>query len=142
MVLEHVNQDGQLQAVFDAADYKLVVVDFYADWCGPCRMVAPVFEQLSNYYANVVFAKVNVDQCRMTCQLHRIQAMPTFVLYLRGQEVDRIQGANMDRLRQLIDLHMKDAPKPKSKNAANPSERDWLHKNLVSRIDYVRIFLK
>lgn len=63
--------------------------------------------------------------------------MPTFVLFVQGREVDRLQGANPDRLRQLIDLHIQAAPKPTSNNAANPTEREWLHKNLVSKVDYV-----
>lgn len=77
MVVEHVINDNQLSGILNTAEYRLVVIDFYADWyalktmfvtsilrCPPCRMIAPIFEQLSNYYKDVVFVKVNVDNCR------------------------------------------------------------------------------
>jgi thioredoxin-like negative regulator of GroEL len=75
----------------------------------------------------------------VTCQQHQINAMPTFVLFVRRREVERLQGANPDRLRQLIDLHFQAAPKPNN-NAANQAEREWLHKNLVSRVDSVSAY--
>ncbi|KAI6222060.1 Thioredoxin and Transglutaminase domain containing protein [Aphelenchoides besseyi] len=113
MPIAQVNQDGQLDAILQAADYRLVVVDFYADWCGP----------------------FNVDHCQFTCQQYRVQAMPTFVLFVRGEEVERVQGANADQLRRVIDLHYKEPPKPYQ---ATPAERQWLHENLVSQVDRVK----
>jgi hypothetical protein len=75
----------------------------------------------------------------VTCQRYQINAMPTFVLFVRGREVDRLQGANPDRIRQLVELHMKDPPKQSSVKA-NPSEIEWLRKNLVSHVDHVKLY--
>uniref|UniRef100_A0A1I7SGJ4 Thioredoxin domain-containing protein n=1 Tax=Bursaphelenchus xylophilus TaxID=6326 RepID=A0A1I7SGJ4_BURXY len=64
MVVEHVNHDGEWPAIQKkAGTQRLLVADFYADWCVPCRMIAPHFENLSNQYKDAVFAKVNVDKC-------------------------------------------------------------------------------
>lgn len=68
--------------------------------------------------------------------------MPTFVLLVRGQEVDRLQGANGDRLRQLIDLHFQTPQKKKSggDKTATPGEREWLHSNVVRFVDQVKMY--
>ncbi|KAI6234490.1 Peptide-N(4)-(N-acetyl-beta-glucosaminyl)asparagine amidase [Aphelenchoides fujianensis] len=139
VVIQQVNPDGELAGIFQAADYRLVSVVHCLDCSGvdPCRAIAPAFQQLANYYSNVVFVKVNVDYCRATCQEHQINAMPTFVFFVRGQEVERVQGANPDRLRQVIDLHFQEAPRV-NPNRATREERDFLHNQIVKRVDFVK----
>ncbi|MCX8176001.1 MAG: thioredoxin [Candidatus Bathyarchaeota archaeon] len=74
--------------------YKFVVVDFWASWCPPCRMVAPIVEKLAKQYAGkVVFAKVDVDQNLKTASMYNITAIPTLVFFKNGVEVERIIGA-------------------------------------------------
>lgn len=71
-----------------------VVVDFYADWCGPCRLIAPILADLSKQYAGrVAFAKLNTDQNRRTMMANRVGGLPTVVVYKGGREVARIVGA-------------------------------------------------
>ncbi|MBX7058270.1 MAG: thioredoxin [Leptospirales bacterium] len=70
----------------------LVLVDFWAEWCAPCRMVAPIVEELSNEVPEVSFAKVNVDENQMIAQQQRITHLPTLVLFKDGQPVDRVTG--------------------------------------------------
>lgn len=70
-----------------------VLVDFWAPWCGPCRMIAPVVEDLAkNYDGQAVIAKMNTDEnVRMAGQLD-IMGIPTLILFKNGQEVDRVVG--------------------------------------------------
>ena len=70
----------------------LVVVDFNADWCGPCQMLAPILEELSNEEPKVKFVAVNVDQNRDLAQQYDVMSIPCVVFFKNGQEVERQQG--------------------------------------------------
>ncbi len=83
-------------ATFDAAvtDNALLVVDCWAAWCGPCRMVAPAIEELARDYAGrVTFAKLDVDRNRATASRYRIQSIPTILVFKNGRLVDQKLGA-------------------------------------------------
>ena len=84
---------------------QLVVLDFSATWCGPCKMIAPLFAELSEQYTNVVFLKIDVDDNPDTAAKYNVSAMPTFVFVKQGQVVDRLMGASPQRLQELIDEH-------------------------------------
>jgi thioredoxin 1 len=83
------------QDSFDAtlkANPKLVV-DCWADWCGPCRMMGPIIEQLAkDHEGKVAFAKLNVDENPKLAQNHRIMAIPTLLFFKDGKVVDQIVG--------------------------------------------------
>ncbi|XP_034020838.1 thioredoxin-like [Thalassophryne amazonica] len=83
---------------------ELVVVDFTATWCGPCKMIAPQFEALSKMPENskVVFLKVDVDDVEEVSQKCNISCMPTFQFYKNGKKVDEFSGANVDSLKEKI----------------------------------------
>ncbi|KAL1932747.1 hypothetical protein VTP01DRAFT_8425 [Rhizomucor pusillus] len=74
---------------------KLVVVDFYATWCGPCKLIAPKFEQLVEKYPNVIFAKVDVDEVTAVAEEVQIRAMPTFGYFKNGQKIGEVVGASI-----------------------------------------------
>lgn len=68
------------------------VVDFYADWCGPCQMMKPIFEKIGKEIKGVNFFKVNVDECPETANLYGIRSIPTILFMKNGKEVDRVLG--------------------------------------------------
>jgi thioredoxin 1 len=73
---------------------KPVVVDFWAEWCGPCRMVSPILEELSNEHGDKVsFVKLNVDENPQVAASYRITSIPTLNVYSGGQVVKQIIGA-------------------------------------------------
>ena len=83
-------------ATFDeeVAKHDLLLVDFWAPWCGPCRMVAPVIEQLAaEYEGRVAFGKLNTDNNQMTAMKFRVMSIPTLILFRNGKPVDQIIGA-------------------------------------------------
>ena len=71
-----------------------VLVDFWAEWCGPCRMVAPILEELSTEYASVfITAKLNSDDNSQIAFKHEVRSIPTMILFKGGIEVARMTGA-------------------------------------------------
>lgn len=74
-------------------DSNIVVVDFWATWCGPCRMVAPIIEQLAQKYEDrVKFAKIDIDENSELADKYQIQSIPTVVVFKDGSEQNRCVG--------------------------------------------------
>lgn len=72
-----------------------VMVDFYADWCGPCKMVAPIIEELAQEYSGKVkIGKLNVDEEANTAEKYRIMSIPTIMFFKNGASVDTMIGAH------------------------------------------------
>jgi thioredoxin 1 len=78
----------------EISKYPVMVIDFWAPWCGPCRMVSPIMEQLASEYAGrVVFGKINIDENQMVAQSFGIQSIPTMMILKNSIVVDILVGA-------------------------------------------------
>ena len=103
-------QGSELSSVKDPED-KLSVVDFSAEWCGPCKMLHPVLEKVSDELSDKVdFYKVDVDQAQAEASSLGIRGVPTMIVFHGGQEVDRMVGFRdasslSARLRELSEQH-------------------------------------
>ncbi|XP_007499018.2 thioredoxin-like [Monodelphis domestica] len=84
------------------AGEKLVVVDFSATWCGPCKMIKPFFHSLYEKYPDVVFVEVDVDDCQDIAAECEVKCMPTFQFYKNGVKVGEFSGANKEKLESTI----------------------------------------
>ncbi len=73
---------------------KLVLVDFFATWCMPCRMLAPILEELSAKYTDIDFCKVDIDESMDIAKEYRIFSVPSVLLFKKGEKIDSIIGFN------------------------------------------------
>ena len=69
------------------------LVDFWAEWCGPCKSMHPIFERMANKFPNVKFARVNVDNNQNISMKFAVQSIPTFIMFKSGQIIDKMMGA-------------------------------------------------
>ncbi|PQE24364.1 putative thioredoxin protein [Rutstroemia sp. NJR-2017a BVV2] len=88
----------------------IVVSDFYADWCGPCKAIAPTYESLAAKHSKpnrVTFTRINVDNQQSIAQRYGVRAMPTFLIFKSGTVIETIQGADARRLTTAIENAVK-----------------------------------
>lgn len=85
-----------------------IIVDFWASWCGPCKQMAPVFDELSKEYTDKLrFVKISTEENESVVETYSIQGIPCFILFNKGEEVDRLVGTmDKDGLKSKIDKLM------------------------------------
>ncbi|KAG5519384.1 hypothetical protein PMAC_002010 [Pneumocystis sp. 'macacae'] len=133
MVVQEIQSAQEYERVVEQSE-GMVVVDFYATWCGPCKAIAPVFASLSEHpkFSGHVFVRVNVENVRAAASKARVTSMPTFVVFVKGKEVERMSGAHRQQLESMIDRYAK---------TVSPADRKGLNNvkgfyQLNSLIDY------
>lgn len=72
---------------------RTVLVDFFATWCGPCKMMSPILEEFSSEQSDIAVAKVDIDQSRELAERYNITGVPTMILFKNGTEAGRLVGA-------------------------------------------------
>lgn len=88
--------------------YPLLLVDFWAPWCGPCRMMSPIIDQVGKeYIGKLVVGKVNVDENPNISRQFGISSIPTLILFKRGQAVNNIIGSvSKSRIDEMVKMHL------------------------------------
>lgn len=102
--VHHVHSDEDFEIQLKNAGSKLIVIDFFATWCGPCRYISPILDGFADKYeSQAVILKVDVDQLKALAKgRYRVNGMPTFVFLKDGETVERFSGAYEDRIEQTI----------------------------------------
>lgn len=104
-MVEHISENDFVSKVveFDG----ISVVDFWAEWCGPCKMIGPIFEEVAGELTNAKFTKVNVDECPNLAGKYRVASIPTIMVFKDGAPVDTLVGfMPKDQLKNAIAKHL------------------------------------
>jgi len=99
----HIASTAQFSALLGSS--SIIVADFYADWCGPCKAIAPLYEQLSQQLSRpnrITFAKINTDRQQELAQAYGVRAMPTFIIFKNARKVETITGADHKKLSEAV----------------------------------------
>lgn len=102
MTTQHLSTESFNEAILGD---KPVLVDFFATWCGPCKMMAPIIDELSAQYAGkAIIGKVDVDECMELAQQYRVSAVPTFAFFKGGKLVNSVAGlSSAAQLTEMLD---------------------------------------
>jgi thioredoxin 1 len=102
MPVQEITSDKQFNSVISQT--PLVVIDFYAEWCGPCKQIAPNFTALSNQKecSSIKFFKLNIDTVPEIAQLCKVKSIPTFISFKNGKMNNMVGGANIDNIVNMV----------------------------------------
>ncbi|GAA98548.1 uncharacterized protein L969DRAFT_49725 [Mixia osmundae IAM 14324] len=108
---------------------SVIIIDFHATWCGPCKMIAPAYQQLAHQYPLAIFTKCDVDANRTLAQAFRVSAMPTFVITRHGATLSTVRGADRAGLESAIKAALATAAAGPSASGSGSAD------SLMSNID-------
>ncbi|KAF9144274.1 hypothetical protein BGX30_013331 [Mortierella sp. GBA39] len=100
--MKNISSQAELNSTLSSAGSKLVVVDFFATWCGPCKTLAPILEGLERKHTSTIFAKVDVDKAQDCAGTYKVTAMPTILFFKNRSEVARVVGADVGKIQGYI----------------------------------------
>ncbi|KAG0250075.1 hypothetical protein BG011_008669 [Mortierella polycephala] len=100
--MKNISSEAELNSLLASSGSRLVVVDFFATWCGPCKTLAPVLENLERKHTSTIFAKVDVDQAQDCAGKYSVTSMPTILFFKNRSEVGRVVGADVGKIQSLI----------------------------------------
>ncbi len=135
-----INEQNFQQALLEESSKRLVVVDFWADWCAPCKALMPVLEKLANEYAGqFLLAKINADEQQNIAGQFGVRSLPTVIFMKDGQPIDAFQGAQTEKeIREMLDKHL-----PKPWDAQLVAAQEMLaEKDYQGALDVLRIAYK
>ena len=100
-------KEADFPAVIEDKKPSVIIVDFYADWCGPCQTMAPIFVRLAERNPKVKFCKINVDDAPKVSEQFEISSIPCIIFFKEGREVDRIIGSvSQDIFQEKLDGYL------------------------------------
>ena len=106
MTVTEITSDTQFNEILNntSGDHKYVLVDFYAQWCGPCKAISPKLHKLSETYTNITFVKVDVDELQTLSEKYKITSLPTFLIFDIGKTkpINKIVGSDIKKLENAL----------------------------------------
>jgi thioredoxin 1 len=103
---DSVRSKSNFEKALAEAGESLVVLDCFATWCGPCKVIAPKIVELAKEFSQAHFYKIDVDAVSDVAQELGISAMPTFILFKNGEKVDKVVGANEKAVKAAIEKYV------------------------------------
>lgn len=131
MSIPYINSPDQFQSYLKSSE--ALVVYFTAVWCGPCQAIAPIVEQLYSKFANVEILKVDLDSNKQLASQNKISAVPTFIFYHKGKEINRVQGANVQKISEGVQKLSEQAPNAKRQGTGGKAKIETVSDKDISQ---------
>eukprot|EP01133_Synstelium_polycarpum_P000243 gene243-295_t len=102
MTVVELTRGAELANILEVANHPKMIIYFTAQWCGPCRAIAPVYVKTAESNPDIVFVKIDIDVCNDHPMVKAISSVPTFYSYRQGAKVMEFSGADQTKLNQMV----------------------------------------